>query len=99
MIARRRSWASLANSWITLLVTWGCGRSGVGLEGEGSAGARAGFAMGGSFGGGGYGGSGGAGGAKGGCGDGELDPGETCDDGNRVGGDGCSPRCRPEPVA
>jgi cysteine-rich repeat protein len=28
------------------------------------------------------------------CGDGELDPGEVCDDGNREGGDGCSADCR-----
>ena len=27
------------------------------------------------------------------CGNARLDPGETCDDGNLVGGDGCSPRC------
>lgn len=27
------------------------------------------------------------------CGDGNLDPGEVCDDGNKVGGDGCSPDC------
>jgi cysteine-rich repeat protein len=27
------------------------------------------------------------------CGDGTLDMGETCDDGNRTGGDGCSPMC------
>jgi cysteine-rich repeat protein len=28
------------------------------------------------------------------CGDGHLDPGEACDDGNRVAGDGCSIDCR-----
>ena len=27
------------------------------------------------------------------CGNGTLDPGEGCDDGNTVGGDGCSPQC------
>lgn len=27
------------------------------------------------------------------CGDGEVDPGETCDDGNAVGGDGCPANC------
>lgn len=30
------------------------------------------------------------------CGDGILDPGEECDDGNNVGGDGCSPYCEDE---
>jgi cysteine-rich repeat protein len=30
------------------------------------------------------------------CGNCRLDPGETCDDGNRVRGDGCGPRCRLE---
>ena len=29
------------------------------------------------------------------CGDGNLDPGETCDDGNTVDGDGCSALCVP----
>jgi len=29
------------------------------------------------------------------CGDGVVDPGELCDDGNRVAGDGCSPDCVP----
>jgi len=28
------------------------------------------------------------------CGDGRIDPGEECDDGNSVGGDGCSISCR-----
>ena len=28
------------------------------------------------------------------CGDGALDPGETCDDGNTAGGDGCTANCR-----
>jgi cysteine-rich repeat protein len=28
------------------------------------------------------------------CGNGQIDPGETCDDGNRLGGDCCSPSCR-----
>jgi len=32
----------------------------------------------------------------GGCGDGNLDAGEECDDGNDVGGDGCSADCREE---
>lgn len=27
------------------------------------------------------------------CGDGKVDPGEQCDDGNAIKGDGCSPRC------
>ena len=31
------------------------------------------------------------------CGDRTLETGETCDDGNRVGGDGCSPSCQMEP--
>lgn len=30
---------------------------------------------------------------RGACGDGMLDPGEECDDGNLVAGDGCEPRC------
>ncbi len=30
------------------------------------------------------------------CGDGRTDPGEDCDDGNRVARDGCSPTCRSE---
>jgi len=30
------------------------------------------------------------------CGDGVLDPGEGCDDGNTTGGDGCSAVCQPE---
>ena len=29
------------------------------------------------------------------CGDGVVDTGETCDDGNTVAGDGCAPACRP----
>lgn len=29
------------------------------------------------------------------CGDGQLDPGEQCDDGNRVNGDGCDYNCKP----
>ncbi len=32
------------------------------------------------------------------CGNGTLDPGEQCDDGNLVGGDGCSPVCTTEAV-
>ncbi len=32
------------------------------------------------------------------CGDGILDPGEECDDGNQVDGDGCSPGCRGERI-
>lgn len=31
------------------------------------------------------------------CGDGKVDPGEICDDGNNIGGDGCDPTCKPEP--
>jgi cysteine-rich repeat protein len=31
------------------------------------------------------------------CGDGDLDPGEQCDDGNTEGGDCCAPDCRYEP--
>jgi len=31
------------------------------------------------------------------CGDGKLDPGEECDDGNTVDGDGCAANCRLEP--
>ena len=29
------------------------------------------------------------------CGDGHVDPGETCDDGNHVSGDGCPSSCGP----
>ncbi len=32
------------------------------------------------------------------CGDGELDKGELCDDGNHVGGDGCDPVCKKESI-
>jgi cysteine-rich repeat protein len=32
------------------------------------------------------------------CGDGNVDAGEICDDGNEAHGDGCSARCRPEMV-
>jgi uncharacterized delta-60 repeat protein len=32
------------------------------------------------------------------CGNGVVDPGETCDDGNLGGGDGCDPNCQIEPV-
>ncbi len=31
------------------------------------------------------------------CGDGFLQPGEVCDDGNTLNGDGCSSDCQPEP--
>ena len=31
------------------------------------------------------------------CGDGNLDPGEECDDGNNLDGDGCSSQCTIEP--
>lgn len=31
------------------------------------------------------------------CGDGDLDPGETCDDGNHLAGDGCAADCQVEP--
>lgn len=34
--------------------------------------------------------------AAGTCGDGKLDPGEECDDGNRIDGDGCSANCSKE---
>jgi cysteine-rich repeat protein len=52
---------------------------------------------GGSGGSGGPGGSGGAGGCCApGCGDGVLDAGEQCDDGNTAAGDGCSPTCQLE---
>ncbi|MBI3332169.1 DUF4215 domain-containing protein, partial [Candidatus Peregrinibacteria bacterium] len=55
--------------------------------------------------GGGFGGIGGIGGGVGGtgggggpiCGNRQLDPGETCDDGNRRNSDGCSASCRLEP--
>ena len=30
------------------------------------------------------------------CGDGKIDTGETCDDGNQLNGDGCSNSCKPE---
>ncbi len=33
------------------------------------------------------------------CGDGVLDAGEGCDDGNTVDGDGCSSKCRVEATA
>lgn len=42
------------------------------------------------------GGAGGTGGSEGVCGDGNLDPGEECDDGNRSNFDGCSTECRIE---
>lgn len=32
------------------------------------------------------------------CGNGRLDPGESCDDGNALSGDGCSALCAPEPI-
>lgn len=32
------------------------------------------------------------------CGDGTVDPGEGCDDGNQIGGDGCAPNCTVESV-
>ena len=32
------------------------------------------------------------------CGNGTVEPGETCDDGGRAAGDGCSPACLAEPV-
>jgi TonB family protein len=32
------------------------------------------------------------------CGNGQVEPGETCDDGGTSAGDGCSPTCRAEPV-
>ena len=35
--------------------------------------------------------------APGQCGDGKVDPGEECDDGNRTAGDCCSPTCQLEP--
>src|SRR5450432_2521609 len=31
------------------------------------------------------------------CGNGQVDPGETCDDGNTLAGDGCSASCQKEP--
>lgn len=31
------------------------------------------------------------------CGDGKIDLGEVCDDGNNIPGDGCDPTCKPEP--
>jgi len=31
------------------------------------------------------------------CGDGNIDPGEACDDGNQLSGDGCSSTCQQEP--
>ena len=60
-----------------------------GTAGTGGAGGRAGeMGTGGTVGV----GSGGAGGAF--CGNGVVDPGEICDDGNAQTGDGCSPTCR-----
>lgn len=41
-------------------------------------------------------GGGGTGGSISACGDGEVDPGEECDDGNQLPDDGCSPFCRRE---
>lgn len=32
------------------------------------------------------------------CGNGQVEPGETCDDGGRAAGDGCAATCRTEPV-
>jgi len=33
------------------------------------------------------------------CGNGTVDPGESCDDGNRIGGDGCPANCQTETIA
>jgi uncharacterized protein (TIGR03382 family) len=33
------------------------------------------------------------------CGNGTVDPGETCDDGNTTAGDGCSATCQTETIA
>lgn len=33
------------------------------------------------------------------CGNAVIEPGESCDDGNTIGGDGCSARCRREPMS
>ncbi len=61
----------------------------------GAAGATAGTAGTGTAGAGGTaGGAGGTGGAAALCGNGALDPGESCDDQNRIAGDGCSAICQ-----
>jgi cysteine-rich repeat protein len=73
------------------------GAGGRGGSGGQSEGGTSGDAVSGGTAGGGM--TGGVGGVASGCGDGNVDMDETCDDGNRTGGDGCSPRCRPEPVA
>jgi cysteine-rich repeat protein len=89
--------ASCARSGLELVekdrgasATGGSGATGgVGATG-GSGGASAGTAPGGT---GGVGGTG-----PGTCGDSVVDTGETCDEGDRTPGDGCSERCRAEPV-
>lgn len=90
----------------------GMGTGGVGGVGMGGAagagqGGMAGMGMGGSGGVGGHGGApggaggmgqGGMGGASQFCGNGVLDPGETCDDGNGQMGDGCNDVCQIDAV-
>lgn len=69
-----------------------------GMGGDGGAGGQG--ATGGEGGAGGQGGSGGEGGSGGIpvlCGNGIVDDGETCDDGNSGSGDGCSEECQVEP--
>jgi cysteine-rich repeat protein len=79
------------------------GSGGIGGSGSGGgAGSGSGSGGGGGSGSGsGGGGNGGAGGSGGGpaldCGNQIINPGETCDDGNTKGGDGCSATCQLEP--
>ncbi len=74
----------------------GGGGGGAGGDGGGGAAGVGGGGSGGAAGAGGTGGAGGAGGAggrSGTCGDGTIDAGESCDDGDLVDGDGCSATC------
>lgn len=75
------------------------GAGGTGGMTGGAAGAAGTVASGGTGGAGGAGGTGGTGGViMMPCGDGAIDVGESCDDGNTQGGDGCSATCAAEPA-
>ena len=75
--------------------TGGAGGTG-GMGGAGTGGAG-GMGVGGTGGTGGTGGAGGQGGSSAACGNGQIEPGETCDDGNTMPADGCSSQCLLEP--
>jgi len=99
-------WRLVAVAVVLLGVSIGCGdEKAPGADGDGGAGGIAGAGGGGAGGdggtggGGGTGGDGGTGGTGGSeprCGDGNVDPGEFCDDGNEIDGDGCSSKCERE---